>query len=178
MRISVWCHLTIFHLHTGPHISIQSLDNSLHSCGFWKIIWQVTETGVRKVMSRAINMNALGAVTDFAVTVLSKLTVLIWQLLWIELHQLKRVSQTPLLCFMSGDAWVNESVSDTHVWNMYKQLRYIFHIMQSYTTDRFHRPCRTPEWAPLEKDPSPLVSMDSAFPSHPSADNTCEQPVT
>lgn len=42
-RISVWCHLTIFHLHAGPHISIESLHNSLHSCGFWKIICQVTK---------------------------------------------------------------------------------------------------------------------------------------
>lgn len=49
-------------------------------------------------------MNALSAAADFAVTVLSKLTVLIWQLLWIQLHQLKCVRQTPLLCFVSGDA--------------------------------------------------------------------------
>lgn len=43
-RISVWCHLTVFHLHAGPHVSVESLHDSLHSCGFWEIIWQVTET--------------------------------------------------------------------------------------------------------------------------------------
>lgn len=31
------------------------------------------------------------------------LTILIWQLLWIELYQFKGMSQTPLLCFMPGD---------------------------------------------------------------------------
>ena len=32
-----------------------------------------------------------------------KLTILIWQFLGIEFHQLEGMSQTPLLCVMSAD---------------------------------------------------------------------------
>lgn len=47
--------------------------------------------------------NAINEIVCVLVYLLSfKRTILVWQLLWIKLYQLKRMTQTPLLCFMSG----------------------------------------------------------------------------
>lgn len=97
-----------------------------------------------------------------------KRTILVRQLLWIKLDQLKRMTQTPLLCLMSGDSYKTE----WHTGAIKTDVRHRFLLKSGQRTHRRHWPFHTLKWELLATCLPRWVSKNSAFPDHPSANYT------
>lgn len=97
-----------------------------------------------------------------------KRTILVWQLLWIQLYQLKRMTQTPLLCFMSGDSYKTKWDSGAIKTNVCHKCL----LKSGQRTHHLHWPFHTLKWELLATVPPLWVSKNSAFPDHPSVNNS------
>lgn len=97
-----------------------------------------------------------------------KRTILVWQLLWIKLDQLKCMTQTPLLCFMSGDSYKTKWDSGTIKINACHN----FMLKSGQRTHHRHWPFHTLKWELLATALPRWVSKDLAFPDHPSVNNS------